>query len=122
MNTLHWQNPLGKTPPNPVAAPITNAADLDALWVAFSVTGNPKAVEKIAAFVLASEKQLPNNPPANGNSKSQENMGLALTQGAAEWSLRSNIKQNPDVARIVRAYVAKQSAGDKRILQETLGL
>jgi hypothetical protein len=90
--------------------------------VAFSVTGNPKAVEKIAAFVLASEKQLPNNPPANGNSKSQENMGLALTQGAAEWSLRSNIKQNPDVARIVRAYVAKQSAGDKRILQETLGL
>lgn len=74
LNTLHWQNPLGKTPPNPVTTPITNAADLDALWVAFSVTGNPKAVEKIAAFVLASEKQLPNNPPANGNSKSQENM------------------------------------------------
>ena len=122
LNTLHWQNPLGKTSPNPVAAPITNAADLDALWVAFSVTGNPKAVEKIAAFVLASEKQLLNNPPTNGNSKSQENTGLALTQGAAEWSLRSNIKQNRDVARIVRAYVAKQSVGDKRILQERLGL
>ncbi len=122
MNTLHWQNPLGKTPPNPVAAPITNAADLDALWVAFSVTGNPKAVEKIAAFVVASDKQLPKNPPADDNSKAQDNMGLALTHGAAVWSLGSNIKQNPDVARIVRAYVAKQSVGDKRILQETLGL
>ncbi len=122
LKTLHWENPFGSTPRDPVAAPINGPADLDALWVAFGVTGNPKAVEKIAAFIVDSEKRLPKNPPADANGKVRVDMGLALTNGAAVWSLGSNIKQNPDVARIAQAYAAKQSADDKRILQDKLGL
>lgn len=95
LKTLHWENPFGSTPRDPVAAPINGPADLDALWVAFGVTGNPKAVEKIAAFIVDSEKRLPKNPPADANGKVRVDMGLALTNGAAVWSLGSNIKQNP---------------------------
>lgn len=91
---------------NPLQKPITKPADLDFHWANYFATGNPEAVERIAAYILNAEKS-----PETASKP---------TQAAAVWSTRSNMQQDAAIDTIVRRYIAKQTEQDRTILAKQL--
>lgn len=97
------------TPLDPLKNPIRSPSGLDFHWATYFATGNPKAVERIIDYITAAEKFAAQHPNVTD-----------LTHAAAVWSARSNMKQDPAIDRIVRAYIKKQAPTDKKRLETAL--
>jgi len=87
-----------------LSIPVTEAGDLDFLWVEFRVTGSREAVVKIIKSL-------------DQDSSSAESLLLA---GAAKWSLVSNCKEHKRVFEICKEELSKASGIVKNALQEVV--
>lgn len=83
-------------PKNLFTEPITDAAELDALWAVFLATGEAPAVARIREEAKRMD-----------TAKTPMEMAIA---GAAAWSLDSNIKHLPGVREIVETLDRNEAA------------
>jgi len=88
---------------NPISKPITEAGNLDLLWVEFMTTGNSKAIKRIISVLHWLE----------------DGKGMQIIiAGAAKWSLTSNCKQHKKVLEICKRQWSEQRWPTKKILRE----
>lgn len=83
-------------PYNPIDHPVTTPSDMDMLWATFMATGNEQAVNRIIDYLstpVSSKKAA---------EKSKEDFITEVYLSAAEWSLESNGRQDPNVAEIIK--------------------
>ncbi|MFC1744604.1 hypothetical protein ACFL35_11490 [Candidatus Riflebacteria bacterium] len=84
---------------------IKTPADMDMCWGAFFATGNPQFINKLIKLL------------DRYNSKNSRDRSMV---GAAEWSLRANAMDHPEVTNICRQQVLKLTGVPKKILERVL--
>ncbi len=82
-----------------MAKPI-NAFALDARWASFYATGNPKYVHDIVDYLAAHADDFDTQP----EKPTMEDAVRLITFNAAQWSLSSNMRQYPDINKLVGDY------------------
>lgn len=92
---------------DPLSHEARSPSDLDMLWAVFVATGKPAAVNRIIDVL---GRPLPEE-------KTREGINALLLQGAAKWSLGSNIRQHARVAEIAKARLETATG----LLQRELG-
>ena len=92
---------------DPLTMEASSPSDLDMLWAVFMATGNPAAVHRIIDVL---GRPLPEE-------KTRAGINALLLQGAAKWSLGSNIRQHPRVAGIAKTRLETATG----LLQSELG-
>lgn len=87
---------------------------LDGLWASFFATGESKYVERIVSVLSWDLEAIKNKP-----SSDEKTMEL-LTYGAAAWSLRSVMEQDPNVMKICKKQLPKLNLNGKKALNKLI--
>lgn len=107
------QQLLASQPVDPLQKDIASPLDLDLLWMHFFATGNSQALHKIAGYVVANRAVFAQRPER----PTQEDTRRLLVVGAARWSLRSNVQQDPQVRQILKQYAQNQGKAERAWLE-----